>query len=330
MRILNTGRLNTYYAAGMAVMLTMGFSGCYAADVNTAEAGRKKIEDNFDISLYSGYPDAFYAKQFTDKKTGDSAVVIFANYRPGDPDCGDDGFCEPNKIIDKKIRRYLSCTSMKYTEPAEEDVADMVYDGDSFTSCVTPEGKIYDGSVLVTGGFYSVFLYSAGFPEGTKDSLYEYDGDFFGSLAAQDTPSMEGFSENIGPDIPKGYILIPTFSFPVQDHSYVAKLFNVFNTDKLYGYQLFTRSNADMKNIAEQVIRFCNGRASIEIKDDRLTFSNCLSRQLPVPVNVSGYVSLNGKVAVAVTYSDTLPEDDKKKFDGEVQRRITNFKEQDF
>ena len=42
------------------------------------------------------------------------------------------------------------------------------------------------------------------------------------------------------------------------------------------------------------------------------------------------FLVYDGKVAVAVTYSDTLPEDDKKKFDGEVQRRITNFKEQDF
>ncbi len=312
-------------------MLTLGAAllacgGAWAESEET-ENTNARVDAKYQAEDLWNYPEAFYGRHFTARNGSGDAYRFMANYT-GLPE----NYADPDVIITGRVKDYLKCSSMDFKSSRGEDE---IYEGDSFKNCKTPSGKVFNGSVSCTGGFYWVTLYTADVPEADAEALENYDTDFMMTLAAQDAPSMEMPGEHLPGNLPRGYVLFPTFVYPLKDvYSYVAKTYINPATGRIFSYQIMPEKNLEGYDIKESLKEFCGkDYKQTPEKDGRFEVSNCMSRQWAKPIKVTGVVMKKkaaGGLVVTDFYSEGMPQDEAEFFASELGGRVKNLKPGDF
>ena len=304
-----------------ALLMISGMGAALGGDL---ENSNRDVDAKYNVQNDLSYPGAFYGRHFTGKNGSHEAFSVIAMYS------GE--FEDPGKIITGPVKDFLKCSKMDFKSSGSEDE---VYDSDTFRGCVTPSGKVFNGFVGCTGGFHWFTLYSADMPEADVEAISAYDTDFRDSLAAQDYPSVEAPSEKANKKLPAGYVLLPTFRYPLDGaYAYIAKTYVNPDTGRLFSYQIVGAEQLRDFDVSGGVKEFCGSGATLkaEGKDSSL-IGGCSSRQWVGPEKVLGKITNNvsaNKLTVAEVYSANMSEADLAVFRAEVQDRVKNFNPKDF
>ena len=282
----------------------------------------KRVDETFTVKNFYAYPGAFYGKVFTNKKTDKDVVHILAGYPEND-------YQTPDLLIKHVVGPFLNCASPKI--PTGEK--DEMYESETFSGCKV-EGTEIKGEVFVTGGFYSVVMYEDGVTETETELARWYNRDFQDRLCAQDCISMEDINDNRNSlAAENGYVVFPTFSYPLENSSYVAKSYIKPEQGYLYSYQINepAEKSGDIEN---GIKKFCGSGVAVKKSQSGYEFSGCVSKQKEDPINTSGNVVLlkDGKkdIVVLSMWSDNMPENDRKMFTDETKERAATLNPQDF
>ncbi len=281
---------------------------------------REKADNLFKISDFFSYPDSFYGKIFTNKTTNKDILIILANYPEGE-------FTTPDEVIKKSVGPFIKCQSPKIPDGEKDEM----YEFETFSGC-SVEGSEVEGAVYTTGGFYSVLIYEKGVSETERELASNYDRSFMDRLCAQDCIGMMDVLENKNPAAMKsGYTVLPSFSYPLEMQSYMAKTYIKPSEAQLYSYQL-TEPEEEKGSAENGIKNFCGQQVSINKNGAGYEFSNCLSKQNEKPIKTSGVLVWNDKKKINVLsmWSENMSEADRKMFDQEVSEWVVKFDPKDF
>ncbi len=313
------------------------------------------------IEPVSGYPNSFFSRVFTSKKTGARAYQIFAVHPEMYPvprqasDLKDPGW------LRNLVKDYFSCPGItaKRTSPEEPEDPDMCdeycCEGECddtvlFSNCQSKQGSM-EGFAVFDEMFYKVLLFDSRIPEEHRDLFWDYQEGMPWlfeeenvSFCAQDCISDEWPTDHPGKEaLNAGYLIFPVFSYPPTydsdgggiGTSYIAKTYIKPGSDDHFGYMIYGPDSISGEDLPARIKSFCHDRVSFSGNAGGFDFKNCSSWQRGREIRISGHMEKRSapqsqcrpeQLYLFTFWSEGLPARDRDILMRETEFRIRNFR----